>query len=89
MRIVYRAEGLIDANLLKDRLEAAGIPALIGGQYLTGGMGELPVAGLVTVSVPNDWSEEAEIEVREFERALRAECEQDDALPDDGGLSPA
>jgi hypothetical protein len=52
MRIVYHAEHLVDAHLVKASLEAAGIPAHVAGEYLTGAMGELPVAGLVAVMVP-------------------------------------
>lgn len=51
MRIVYRAENIIDAHLVRNVLEGAGIPAHVGGEYLTGAMGELPVLGLVTVLV--------------------------------------
>jgi len=51
MRIVYRAENIIDAHLVRNVLENAGIPAHVGGEYLTGAMGELPVMGLVTVMV--------------------------------------
>jgi hypothetical protein len=51
MRIVYRAENIIDAHLVRNVLEGAGIPAHVGGEYLTGAMGELPVMGLVTVMV--------------------------------------
>ncbi|MCE3002589.1 MAG: DUF2007 domain-containing protein [Xanthomonadaceae bacterium] len=52
MRIVYQAENVVDAHLVKGALEAAGIPAHVAGEYLTGAIGELPVAGLVAVMVP-------------------------------------
>lgn len=56
MRNVYDAENLIDAHLVSDRLGAAGIAAFVSGGYLTGGIGELPVFGLVTVLVDDhDW----------------------------------
>jgi hypothetical protein len=56
MRIVYRAENIIDANLVRNVLEGAGIPAHVSGEYLTGAMGELPVMGLVSVLVAeHDW----------------------------------
>jgi hypothetical protein len=56
MRIVYRAENIIDAHLVRNVLEGAGIPAHVSGEYLTGAMGELPVMGLVTVLVAeHDW----------------------------------
>lgn len=51
MRIVYRAENIIDAHLVRNVLEGAGIHAHVGGEYLTGAMGELPVMGLVNVLV--------------------------------------
>jgi len=51
MRIAYRAESLIDAHLVKDALERADIPAFVSGEYLTGGIGQLPALDLVTVMV--------------------------------------
>ncbi|MDE2177182.1 MAG: DUF2007 domain-containing protein [Xanthomonadaceae bacterium] len=59
MRIVYHAESLVDAQLVKDALDAAGIPAFISGAYLTGGIGQLPARDLVTVMVPDPAVEEA------------------------------
>ncbi len=59
MRIVYHAESLFDAQLVKDALETAGIPAFISGAYLTGGIGQLPARDLVTVMVPDPAVEEA------------------------------
>lgn len=51
MRIVYRAENLIDANLVKGALAAEGIPAFVSGEHLTGGIGQLPAFDLVSVMV--------------------------------------
>ena len=59
MRTVYHAESLVDAQLVKDALEAAGIPAFVSGAYLTGGIGLLPARDLVTVMVPDSAVEEA------------------------------
>ena len=56
MRIVYQAENIIDANLVKNALEQDGISAFVGGQYLTGAIGELPPIALVNVMVSEiDW----------------------------------
>ena len=56
MKIVYRAENIIDANLVKNALEHDDIPAFVSGQYLTGAMGELPPMSLVNVMVAEiDW----------------------------------
>lgn len=52
MRVVYHAEGIVDAHLVKDALEQAGIPAFINGEYLIGGVGQLPARDFLAVSVP-------------------------------------
>lgn len=52
MRTVYEAANLIDAHLVRQALEAEGIPAFIRGEALTGGIGELGVFGLLAVMVP-------------------------------------
>ena len=72
MRIVYEAENIIDAHLVKGLLESAGIPAFVRGEYLTGALGDLPVMGLVAVSVPESRWPEADVVLRDWraERAL-------------------
>jgi hypothetical protein len=90
MRIIYRAQNLIDAHLVKDALESAEVPAFISGEYLTGGVGQLPAMDYVAVLVPESSVAAAEPIVREIDRAL-AEArevlqEQDD---DTGTLMPA
>ena len=55
MRIVYQAENIIDANLVKNAFEEAGIPSFVSGQYLTGAAGELPPLGLVNVTANLVW----------------------------------
>lgn len=56
MKIVYRAENIIDANLVKNALEHENIPAFVSGQYLSGAIGELPPMSLINVMVPQiDW----------------------------------
>ncbi len=54
MRVVYEAANVIDAHLVRQALEHAGVPAWVRGEALTGGMGELGVFGLVAVMVPDD-----------------------------------
>ncbi|GGA33987.1 DUF2007 domain-containing protein [Dyella nitratireducens] len=70
MRIVYRAQNLIDAHLVKDALEHAEVPAFISGEYLTGGVGQLPALDYVAVLVPDSSVEAAEPVVREIDHAL-------------------
>ena len=78
MQIVYRAATIIAANLVKVALEDAGIMAFVNGEFLTGGMGELPVSGLVNVMVANIDIEKAQPIVGEIDAALRAEVDPTD-----------
>ena len=52
MQVVYEAANLIDAHLVRHALEAEQIPVYLRGEALVGGMGELPMFGLVAVCVP-------------------------------------
>lgn len=86
MRTVYDAANVIDAHLVRQALEAEGIPAFVRGEALTSGIGELGVFGLVAVMVP----EAAWPQARDIVAALAlGEAEplaEDDDLP---GTQPA
>ncbi|MGA9333362.1 MAG: DUF2007 domain-containing protein [Rudaea sp.] len=88
MKIVYEAENIIDANLLKNVLEQEGIPVFISGQYLTGAAGELPPMGLVKVMVPeSEWPR-----ARSIAQQVDAQLSERRAAPDSGSelsLDPA
>ncbi|MBS0556287.1 MAG: DUF2007 domain-containing protein [Proteobacteria bacterium] len=81
MKIVYRAENIIDANLVKNALESEDILAFVGGQYLTGAIGELPPMPLVNVMVADiDWPRASAIaEKLDAELAERRAEPQSDA----------
>ena len=51
MITVYNASNSIEAHLIKNLLEQQEIPAYVFGDYLQGGVGEIPAIGLVTVNV--------------------------------------
>lgn len=53
MKVVYEAANLIDAHLVRHALEAQEIPVFLRGESLLGGMGELPLFGLIAVCVPD------------------------------------
>ena len=62
MKVVYEAANLIDAHLVKHALEESDIPVFLRGESLVGGMGELPLFGVVAVCVPDSaWPEASEI----------------------------
>ena len=64
MKAVYNAANPIDAHLVRHALEDAGIPAFVSGEALAGGVGELPLHGLIRVWVPEAAWPEAEAVVR-------------------------
>ena len=73
MKSVYQAAHVTDAYMVRSLLEQVGIEALIRGEHLQGGLGELPVGGQITV-----WVAKADAE-----RARRIVIEWDQATPDD------
>lgn len=89
MKSIYVARHIIDAQLVRDALEAEGIPAYVAGAYLTGGFGELPVNDMVRVMVAEPFEPEARAIVERVERDLvesRAALADDDTEP---GMEPA
>ncbi len=85
VRIVYEAENIIDANLVKNVLENEGIVAFVSGQYLTGAAGELPPLALVKVMVAEvDWPR-----ARALAQSVDAELSERRSAPEpDDGLLP-
>lgn len=90
MHIIYRAENLFDAHLVKDALEAEDIPAFIAGEYLTGAVGQLPAMDYIAVMVPESSTAVARGIVKGVEAQLaeaRLAMREDD--PIGGPLVPA
>lgn len=86
MKIVYRAENIVDANLVKAALAGEGIPAFVSGEFLIGAIGELPARDLVAVMVADADLERAAPVAQAIDadlRQRRAEAQEfgDDALP--------
>ena len=67
MTKIYSAQNAIDAHIVKGMLEQQGIQARVNGEYLQGGIGELPLIGLVTVSISEEDYEKALEVLREYE----------------------
>lgn len=51
MKTVLHALDAIEANLVKGLLESEGVQSSVLGEYLQGGIGELPPMGLIRVVV--------------------------------------
>lgn len=67
MIIAYRAANIADAHLVRQMLEAEGIPAFIQGEYLQGAVGELPANTEILVRVSDDRYDDARAVVVEWE----------------------
>jgi|SRR5690606_21203417 len=51
MRTLYEASNSLEAHMILNLLEMQGLSGRIEGEFLQGGLGELPAAGLVRVLV--------------------------------------
>ena len=89
MKIVYRAENIIDANLVKAALAEAGIQAFVSGEYLTGAVGQLPALDLVTVMVAEPDLERAAPIAEAIDTALKQQRREAGDSHEPGALSPA
>ncbi|SFL21406.1 Putative signal transducing protein [Lysobacter sp. cf310] len=79
MKIVYRAAHSTDAHLVHQLLEQEGMTAFVNGGLLEGGAGELPMSGLVTVSVADEHETRAREVVREWESMPVPPDDEDEA----------
>ena len=79
MKVVYEAANLIDAHLARHAIEAEDIPVFLRGEQLLGGMGELPLFGVVAVCVPDSAFEQADAIVQSLGLGIGV---QDDDAPE-------
>lgn len=72
MPIVYRADNMVDAQLVLDELSEAGLHARISGSYLSGAIGDLPAGELISIWIDSDRQVTlARQVVKEFEASQR------------------
>ena len=69
MKIIYRANDIIEAHIVAGFLQAHDIQAFVGGHYLQGGVGELVPFGFATVSVVDADIAAAEMLMTEYDDA--------------------
>lgn len=85
MQIVYRAANLSDAHLLRQLMEAEGIPAFVQGEFLQGAVGELPANTEVLVRVPDAHVAAARAIVDDWESSEPVGFEDEDLDATDAG----
>lgn len=73
MKTVYVAENSIDAHVVRGLLESHGFEAMVAGDYLQGGIGELPAFGMVEVRVPDALYEDARRLIEEYQTGEEAD----------------
>lgn len=76
MKLIYEAQNSVEAHMILDLLEQAGLSARIDGEYLQGGVGELQAMGLVRVMVDEEDYLEAKQIVQEWDEKQPAEEKQ-------------
>jgi hypothetical protein len=82
MQKVYEPENLMEGELLQGMLASEGVAAHLTGRHLLGGVGELPVFGLLGLSVDNDQAEQARQLIAAYNAALPVSGDLPDNYPD-------
>lgn len=65
---VYQAQNIAEAHILSGLLRSEGVDARVDGEYLQGGVGELPATDFASISVPEDQVAVAQEIIRQYER---------------------
>jgi hypothetical protein len=82
MQKVYEPENLMEGELLQGMLASEGVAAHLTGRHLLGGVGELPMFGLLGLSVDNDQAEQARQLIAAYNAALPVSGDLPDNYPD-------
>lgn len=68
MKVIYRAQDIVEAHILAGLLQSRGVEAYVGGHYLQGGIGELAALDSATLSVEDADEDVARAVIAEYER---------------------
>lgn len=82
MQKIYEPENLMEGELLQAMLASEGVEAHLTGRHLLGGIGELPVFGLLGISVDNDQAERARALITAYNGASPLSGDEPDVFPD-------
>ncbi|WP_103103049.1 DUF2007 domain-containing protein [Pseudomonas sp. LFM046] len=81
MRRIYEPRDLIEAELLLGMLASEGVDAHLAGRHLLGGIGELPVFGLLGLLVEDEDAERASRLIAAYNAAQPLPGEEPDSYP--------
>jgi Putative prokaryotic signal transducing protein len=80
MRIVYQSTNVADLYVLRDVLAQAGIEAHVQGEFLRGGIGELPADTPVSLAVADAQADAARTIILDWERSRPEHDDAEDAI---------
>ncbi|VEF12799.1 Uncharacterised protein [Pseudomonas fluorescens] len=81
MQRIYEPANLMEGEMLKGMLASEGIEAHLIGRDLVGGAGELPIFGLLGLSVDNDQAEYARELITAYNAALPLPDDEPESFP--------
>lgn len=81
MQRIYEPENLLEAELLFGMLVNEGIDVYLAGRHLLGGVGELPMQGLLGLTVPDEQAESARRLIAEYNVAQPLAGDEPESLP--------
>jgi hypothetical protein len=79
MKRVYNAANHIQAHMVMHVLEQAGVHALVQGEFLQSGAGELPVGNLVGVAVDDEDVAIAREIIEDWEKLMQEPGEEEES----------
>lgn len=90
MTVVYRPANTAEAHLIRQMLEAEGIPAYIQGEYLQGAIGGLPISNTeLMLRVADEHAEAARVIVEAWESSEPVQFDDDIEHVDADDFEPA
>ncbi|WP_347901976.1 DUF2007 domain-containing protein [Pseudomonas purpurea] len=81
MQRIYEPENLMEGELLQGMLASEGVEAHLVGRDLLGGVGELPVFGLLGLAVDNDQAQYARELIAAYNAALPMPGDEPHTVP--------
>ena len=85
MKIIFRANDILEAHIIAGMLNSQGIETYVGGHYLQGAVGDLAALGFANIFVADEQAEQAEQLLQDYQQAELV----DFPLTDEDGLAPA
>ena len=79
MKIIFKANDILEAHIVAGMLQSYGIEAHVGGHYLQGAAGDVAPLGIANILVQDDDIEQAERIVSQYQNG-ETSSEPDDPL---------